>query len=49
MQSPDRDPADLDPKQRQLMRGSRSSSVGPWVIIGLLFMIGFCVYIALAL
>jgi len=49
MQTPDRDPADLDPNERQMMRGSRASSVGPWVILILLAMIGFGAYALLGL
>ena len=45
---PDVDPADQDPRERDLERRSGNPAVSPWVVIGLILMLGAIVYVVLA-
>ena len=39
------DPADQDPAERDLERRSSAPAVSPWLIIGLILMLGVVVYV----
>lgn len=39
------DPADQDPRERRLNRRSDAPSVGPWLVVGLILVLGAAVYV----
>ena len=41
---PDTDPADRQPEERGLQRRSGSPAVSPWVVIGLILILGALAY-----
>ncbi len=45
----DTDPNDQDPRERDLGRRSRAPAVSPWLVIGLLFLLGAGVYVISAM
>lgn len=45
---PDTDPADRSPRERGLERRSESPAVSPWLLIGLIFLLGAIVYVVSA-
>ena len=46
---PDTDPADRDPRDRDLERRSETPAISPWLIIGVILLIGAGVYAVSAL
>lgn len=45
----DTDPADMNPRERDLERRSDTPAVSPWVVIGGLMILGAAVYVISAL
>lgn len=45
---PGTDPADRDPREGELARRSRNPVAGPWLILGLILLLGAFVYFASA-
>ena len=45
----DTDPADRDPRERGLERRSDAPAVSPWLIIGIIVLIGVAVYVISAI
>lgn len=45
----DTDPADRDPRERDLERRSDAPAVSPWLIIGLIVLLGAVVYVISAM
>lgn len=43
------DPADRDPRERGLERRSGNASVSPWLIVGVLVLLGVGIYVVSAL
>ncbi len=39
------DPADQDPRDRGLSRRSNAPSVGPWLVVGLILVLGAAAYV----
>ncbi|MBU3970010.1 MAG: hypothetical protein KKE42_03755 [Alphaproteobacteria bacterium] len=39
------DPADRDPRERGLNRRSDAPAVGPWLVLGLILVLGAAVYV----
>lgn len=46
---PDTDPADKDPRERGLERRSYVPAVSPWLVIGVILLLGAVIYAASAL
>jgi hypothetical protein len=46
---PDIDPDDRDPRERDLERRADNPSVSPWLIIGVIVLLGVIVYVISAL
>lgn len=46
---PDADPEDRDPEEVELERGSEAPTLSPWLILGLIAMLGVAVYVVSAL
>lgn len=46
---PHTDPADRDPRERELEKRSDNPSVSPWLIVGLIILLGVGVYAISAL
>ena len=46
---PDTDPADKDPRERGLERRSETPAVSPWLVIGVILLLGAVIYVASAL
>ncbi len=46
---PDTDPADQDPRERDLERRSEGPAVSPWMFVGLILMLAGLVYVVSAL
>ena len=46
---PESDPIDRDPREKDLERRSGAPAISPWLIIGLILLIGLGVYAASAL
>ena len=45
----DTDPDDRDPRERELGRRSDGAAVSPWLVIGLILLLGVAVYVISAL
>ena len=43
---PHTDPADRDPRERGLERRSNAPAVSPWLVIGVILLLGAVVYVA---
>ena len=46
---PDTDPADRDPRERGLERRSKAPAVSPWLVIGVILLLGAVIYAVSAL
>lgn len=46
---PGTDPADRTPRERQLSRRSNAPAVSPWLVIGVILLLGAAIYAASAL
>lgn len=46
---PGTDPADRDPRENELSRRSNAPSVSPWLVIGVILLLGAAIYVASAL
>lgn len=46
---PDTDPADRDPRERDLERRADNPSVSPWLVVGVIVLLGAIVYVISAL
>lgn len=46
---PDTDPADKDPRERGLERRSKAPAVSPWLVIGVILLLGAVIYAVSAL
>ncbi len=46
---PGTDPADRAPREHQLSRRSNAPSVSPWLVIGVILLLGAAIYVASAL
>ena len=46
---PDTDPIDRDPREREMQRRADAPAVSPWLIIGVIVMLGMVVYVVSAL
>ncbi|NJC39935.1 hypothetical protein GGQ87_000193 [Brevundimonas alba] len=46
---PNTDPVDQQPRERGLERRSEGPAVSPWVIVGLIFILGALVYVVSAM
>jgi len=45
----DTDPEDQDPRERDLERRSDAPAVSPWLVIGVIFLLGAVVYVVSAM
>ncbi|MGZ9113525.1 MAG: hypothetical protein ACXW3K_02790 [Brevundimonas sp.] len=45
----DTDPADRDPRERDLERRSGGPAVSPWLVIGVILLLGVVVYVISAM
>ncbi|MGZ9114628.1 MAG: hypothetical protein ACXW3K_08395 [Brevundimonas sp.] len=45
----DTDPADQDPRERDLERRSGGPAVSPWLVIGVILLLGVVVYVISAM
>lgn len=45
----DTDPAEQDPRERGLERRSGNAAISPWLIVGVIVLLGAVVYVASAL
>ncbi|MFN3669250.1 MAG: hypothetical protein ACK4VY_08065 [Brevundimonas sp.] len=45
----DTDPADRDPRERDLSRRSGGPAISPWLVVGVIVLLGLVVYAASAL
>lgn len=43
------DPDERDPRERDLSRRSAAPAVSPWLVVGIVFLLGAIVYVASAL
>ena len=46
---PDTDPSDRDPRERDLQRGADAPAISPWLVIGVIALLGVLVYVVSAL
>jgi hypothetical protein len=46
---PGTDPADRTPREQQLSRRSQTPAVSPWLVLGVILLLGAAVYVASAL
>ncbi|WP_292036615.1 MULTISPECIES: hypothetical protein [unclassified Brevundimonas] len=46
---PGTDPADRAPREQELSRRSNAPSVSPWLVIGVILLLGAVIYVASAL
>ena len=46
---PDTDPSDRDPRERDLQRRADAPAISPWLVIGVIVLLGVLVYVISAM